>query len=116
MTENGQARQQLLRRLQQHIMAKLGFAEVIDPDQRLNDLGVDSLMSVRLSNSLEDEFGIPVPVAELIRGRHQPARRRCLSRIGRELSRRTQSGSRDCTRCNTDCHCGRAGHPSAAEE
>ena len=46
MTENGQARQQLLRRLQQHIMAKLGFAEVIDPDQPLNDLGVDSLMSV----------------------------------------------------------------------
>jgi surfactin synthase thioesterase subunit/acyl carrier protein/NAD(P)-dependent dehydrogenase (short-subunit alcohol dehydrogenase family) len=65
---NGQARQKLLSRLQQHIMAKLGFTEVIDPDQRLNDLGVDSLMSVALSNSLEREFGIPVSVAELIKG------------------------------------------------
>jgi acyl transferase domain-containing protein/surfactin synthase thioesterase subunit/acyl carrier protein len=65
---NGQARQQLLSRLQQHIMAKLGFAEVIDPDQRLNELGLDSLMSVALSNSLEKEFGIPVSVRELIQG------------------------------------------------
>src|SRR5262245_11717535 len=65
---NGQARQQLLSRLQQHIMAKLGFAEVIDPDQPLNELGLDSLMSVALSNSLEKEFGIPVSVRELIQG------------------------------------------------
>jgi acyl transferase domain-containing protein/surfactin synthase thioesterase subunit/acyl carrier protein len=65
---SGQARQQLLSRLQQHIMAKLGFAEVIDPDQRLNELGLDSLMSVALSNSLEKEFGIPVSVRELIQG------------------------------------------------
>src|SRR5262249_41660303 len=65
---NDQARQLLLGKLQRHIMAKLGFTEVIDPDQRLNDLGVDSLASVTLSNSLEKEFGIPVAVAELIRG------------------------------------------------
>lgn len=65
---NGQARQQLLMRLQQHIMAKLGFAEAIDPDQPLNEIGLDSLMSVSLSNSLEDEFGIPIPVADLISG------------------------------------------------
>jgi surfactin synthase thioesterase subunit/acyl carrier protein len=65
---NGQARQGLLGRLQQHITARLGFAEAIDPDQPLNEIGLDSLMSVSLSNSLEDEFGIPVPVAELIRG------------------------------------------------
>ena len=65
---NDQARQKLLSRLQQHIMAKLGFADVIDPDQRLNELGVDSLMSVRLSNTFEAEFGIPVPVTELIKG------------------------------------------------
>lgn len=68
MAVNGQARQQLLSRLQQHIMAKLGFAEVIDPDQPLNELGLDSLMSVALSNSLEKEFGIPVSVRELIQG------------------------------------------------
>jgi surfactin synthase thioesterase subunit/NAD(P)-dependent dehydrogenase (short-subunit alcohol dehydrogenase family)/acyl carrier protein len=65
---NGQARQQLLSKLQQHIMAKLGFAEVIDPDQPLNELGLDSLMSVALSNSLEAEFGIPISVRELIKG------------------------------------------------
>jgi len=66
---NGQARQQLLSRLQQHITAELGFTEVLDPNERLHDLGVDSLMSVTLSNSLEKEFGIPVSVAELINGR-----------------------------------------------
>jgi surfactin synthase thioesterase subunit/acyl carrier protein len=49
-------------------MAKLGFSEVIDPDQPLNELGLDSLMSVALSNSLEQEFGIPVSVRELIKG------------------------------------------------
>jgi acyl transferase domain-containing protein/surfactin synthase thioesterase subunit len=65
---NAQARQQLLSKLQQHIMAKLGFTEVIDPDQPLNELGLDSLMSVALSNSLEAEFGIPVSVLELIKG------------------------------------------------
>src|SRR5262249_751442 len=66
--KNDQARQLLLSRLQQHIMTNLGFTEIIDPDQRLNDLGVDSLTSVALSNSLEKEFGIPVSVAELIKG------------------------------------------------
>src|SRR5215510_5687484 len=65
---NGQARQQLLTRVQQHLMANLGFADPINPDQPLNDLGVDSLASVNLSNSLEQEFGIPVPVAEIIKG------------------------------------------------
>jgi acyl transferase domain-containing protein/surfactin synthase thioesterase subunit/acyl carrier protein len=68
MAVNDQARQLLLSRLQQHIMGKLGFTEIIDPNQRLNDLGVDSLMSVTLSNSLEKEFGIPVSVAEIIKG------------------------------------------------
>jgi len=62
------ARQRHLRRLQQHITTKLGFTEPVALDQPLNDLGVDSLMSVTLSNSLESEFGIPVPVAEIING------------------------------------------------
>src|SRR5262245_6855732 len=65
---NNQVRQRLLSRLQQHIMMNLCFTEIIDPDQALNDLGVDSLTSVALSNSLEKEFGIPVSVAELIKG------------------------------------------------
>jgi acyl transferase domain-containing protein/surfactin synthase thioesterase subunit/acyl carrier protein len=65
---NGQARQRLLSGLQQHITAKLGFNEAIDPDQPLNELGLDSLMSVNLSNSLEQELGFPVSVTELIKG------------------------------------------------
>jgi surfactin synthase thioesterase subunit/acyl carrier protein len=65
---NGQGRQQLSSRLQDHITAKLGFTEVIDPDQPLNELGLDSLMAVALSNSLEQEFGIPISVRELIKG------------------------------------------------
>jgi acyl transferase domain-containing protein/surfactin synthase thioesterase subunit/acyl carrier protein len=65
---NGHARQHLLNRLQQHITIKLGFSEAIEPDQPLNEIGLDSLMSVSLSNSLEDEFGIPVPIADLISG------------------------------------------------
>jgi surfactin synthase thioesterase subunit/acyl carrier protein len=65
---NGQARQHLLDRLQRHIAAKLGFSDAIDPDQPLNEIGLDSLMSVSLSNSLEDEFSIPIPIAELIGG------------------------------------------------
>jgi surfactin synthase thioesterase subunit len=34
----------------------------------LNELGLDSLRSVRLANGLEDALGMPVPVAELISG------------------------------------------------
>jgi len=65
---NGKSRGQLSRRLQQQIKDALGFVEDIDPDLPLNEIGLDSLMSVSLSNSLEREFGISVPVAHLIRG------------------------------------------------
>src|SRR5262249_27908274 len=54
--------------LQHHIMVELGFAEPIDPNQPLNELGLDSLRSVKLSNSLEDALGMPVSVGELISG------------------------------------------------
>jgi acyl transferase domain-containing protein/surfactin synthase thioesterase subunit/acyl carrier protein len=83
MAVNGQARHQLLSRLQQHIMAKLGFATAIDPDQPLNEIGLDSLMSVSLSNSLEDEFGIPIPVAKLISG---PTINQLVDGVFRELA------------------------------
>lgn len=63
-----QARQQLLIRLQQCIMAELGFVNPIDPDQPLNEIGLDSLRSVALANSLEDEFGILVSISQLISG------------------------------------------------
>ena len=38
---NGQARQQLLNSLQQHITVTLGFSEAIDPDQPLNEVGLE---------------------------------------------------------------------------
>jgi acyl transferase domain-containing protein/surfactin synthase thioesterase subunit/acyl carrier protein len=63
-----EARLAFLEALQKHVMAEMGFEDVIDPDQPLNDLGLDSLMSVSLSISLEKAFGVPVPVAELIKG------------------------------------------------
>ncbi|MCD9112969.1 type I polyketide synthase [Bradyrhizobium japonicum] len=65
---NGKSREQLSRRLHQQIREELGFVEDIDPDLPLNEIGLDSLMSVSLSNSLERKFGIPVPIAQLIRG------------------------------------------------
>ena len=66
-TNNG-ARQQLLSRLQQCIMAELGFLDPIDPDRPLNEVGLDSLRSVTLANNLEDKFGILVSISELISG------------------------------------------------
>ena len=80
---NGQGRQQLLSRVRDHITAKLGFTEVIDPDQPLNELGLDSLMAVALSNSLEQEFGTPVSVRELIKG---PTINQLVDGVFRELS------------------------------
>ena len=49
-------------------MAELGFAEPIDPDRPLNEIGLDSLRSVTLANNLEDEFGILISISELITG------------------------------------------------
>jgi surfactin synthase thioesterase subunit/acyl carrier protein len=54
--------------LQREIMAELGFEEPLDPDRPLNELGLDSLRAVKLSITLEQEFGIPISVPELIRG------------------------------------------------
>ena len=41
-------------------MGELGFEDPIDPDLPLNDAGLDSLMAVKLVNSLENETGVPV--------------------------------------------------------
>src|SRR5262249_14175097 len=54
--------------LQRHIMAELGFEQPLDPDRPLNEVGLDSLRAVKLSITLEQEFGIPISVPELIRG------------------------------------------------
>jgi acyl transferase domain-containing protein/surfactin synthase thioesterase subunit/acyl carrier protein len=65
---NDQSRPHLLSRLQQRMMAELGFEDPIDPDRPLNEVGLDSLRSVTLANNLEDEFGVLVSISELISG------------------------------------------------
>ena len=65
---NGYTRSQLLQRLQNRITAELGFAEPIDLDQPLNEIGLDSLRSVTLANDLEDEFGVLISISRLISG------------------------------------------------
>jgi len=65
---NGGTRGELLSRLQQRIMAELGFVDPIDPDRPLNEVGLDSLRSVTLANNLEDEFGILISISQLISG------------------------------------------------
>jgi acyl transferase domain-containing protein/surfactin synthase thioesterase subunit/acyl carrier protein len=64
----GAGRDSILVALQRHLMTELGFSEPLDPNLPLNEVGLDSLRSVSLANRLEDEFGIPVAIAELISG------------------------------------------------
>lgn len=54
--------------VQERITRELGFDESIDVRRPLNELGLDSLMSVNIANRLEATLGIPVPVVRLIRG------------------------------------------------
>jgi surfactin synthase thioesterase subunit/acyl carrier protein len=54
--------------VQERITRELGFVEPIDTRQPLNELGLDSLMSVNVANRLETALGIPVPLVKLIRG------------------------------------------------
>ncbi len=58
----------LLDSIRRQVMAELGFEETIDPAQPLDELGLDSLMSVNVANRLERALGIAVPIAKLIRG------------------------------------------------
>ncbi|HKS85686.1 MAG TPA: SDR family NAD(P)-dependent oxidoreductase [Pseudolabrys sp.] len=68
--DRGYARthEELSSRLQQRIMAELGFVDPIDPDRPLNEVGLDSLRSVTLANNLEDEFGVLISISRLISG------------------------------------------------
>jgi len=54
--------------VRRHVTEELGFDERIDPRLPLNEVGLDSLMSVNVANRLERALGIAVPVATLIRG------------------------------------------------
>jgi acyl transferase domain-containing protein/surfactin synthase thioesterase subunit len=64
----GEQRALLLQFVQAQVADELGFTEDIDPQQPLNELGLDSLMSVNVANRLEQGLAMAVAVATLMRG------------------------------------------------
>jgi surfactin synthase thioesterase subunit/NAD(P)-dependent dehydrogenase (short-subunit alcohol dehydrogenase family)/acyl carrier protein len=57
----------LIDALGRQLARELGFDQRLDPRQPLQQLGVDSLMSVNLANRLESSLGIRIPVVKLLR-------------------------------------------------
>lgn len=57
-------------RLCRRIAAIMGFPDdsAVDTDQPLADLGMDSLMAVRIKNTVRGDFGVEPPVALLLQG------------------------------------------------
>jgi acyl transferase domain-containing protein/thioesterase domain-containing protein len=73
---------EFVERVRQQVTEQMGFDEPIDSHRPLNELGLDSLMSVNVASRLEAALGIPVPVAKLIRG---PSIERLVDEIAPEL-------------------------------
>ncbi|RDH79052.1 SDR family NAD(P)-dependent oxidoreductase, partial [Mycolicibacterium moriokaense] len=57
-------------RLQTRLAAILGYAEpaALNPAQPLIEMGMDSLMAVRIRNATQQDFGVEPPVALLLQG------------------------------------------------
>jgi len=57
-------------RLRKRISAVMGFAAdgAIEVDQPLTELGMDSLMAVRMRNTVRADFGVEPPVALILQG------------------------------------------------
>ena len=57
-------------RLSRRISAVMGFSAdgAIDADQPLTELGMDSLMAVRMRNTVRADFGVEPPVALILQG------------------------------------------------
>ena len=56
----------ILEALRRTIAAELGIEEQLEANVRLEDLGVDSLMSVTLANRLEHTLGLRIPLTTLL--------------------------------------------------
>ncbi|WP_432973946.1 type I polyketide synthase [Dactylosporangium sp. CA-233914] len=50
------------------VAATLGGVSSVGPDQRLSDLGLDSLMAVELRNEVERGLGVSLPISVLLEG------------------------------------------------
>jgi phthiocerol/phenolphthiocerol synthesis type-I polyketide synthase D len=57
-------------RLRTRIAAIMGYGgnSAVDPNQPLTEMGMDSLMAVRIRNTVRGDFGIEPPVALLLQG------------------------------------------------
>ncbi|MGE2717245.1 type I polyketide synthase [Mycolicibacterium litorale] len=57
-------------RLRRRVAAIMGFPNdsAVDTDQPLTELGMDSLMAVRIRNTVRGDFGVEPPVALLLQG------------------------------------------------
>ena len=57
-------------RLAKRVLAIMGYPKgsTIDPDQPLTELGMDSLIAVRIRNTVRGDFGVEPPVALLLQG------------------------------------------------
>jgi phthiocerol/phenolphthiocerol synthesis type-I polyketide synthase D len=60
------ARRLVSARVRQRISAVLGFAP--DPERPMTEVGLDSLVAVRIKSALEHDFGVTVPAQLLLRG------------------------------------------------
>ncbi|MGE0216904.1 type I polyketide synthase [Mycolicibacterium sp.] len=60
----------VLARLRRRISAIMGYSDdsAVDPAQPLTELGLDSLMAVRMRNTIRGDFGVEPPVALLLQG------------------------------------------------
>jgi phthiocerol/phenolphthiocerol synthesis type-I polyketide synthase D len=65
-----EARRIVIARLRGRISAIMGYAgdSAVDVDQPLTELGMDSLMAVRIRNTVRGDFGVEPPVALLLQG------------------------------------------------
>jgi len=68
--DRGEAERLVVERLRRRISAIMGYSDdsAIDPNQPLIELGIDSLMAVRIRNTARGDFGVEPPVALLLQG------------------------------------------------
>ncbi len=82
-------------RLRSRIAAIMGYADAsaIDAEKPLTDLGMDSLMAVRIRNTVRGDFGVEPPVALLLQGANPTAlAAELISQLGLASAEPTEPG------------------------